>query len=517
LQGQIKKILIVGGGTAGWMTASMLTKRLDDVEITLIESSDIPTVGVGEATIIQMNFFLNEMGLVENDWMPACNATYKEGIYFKNFYQKDVDYWNPFQPLGIETTDYWIHKYHKENLDPNSYFDYCFSNTVRNRNNRIDIETKINRDKIRNVFYTYHLEASLFAQHLKAKIALPGGVKHIVDDVTEVHLAEDGSVSGIETTANGTLTADLYVDCSGFRSMILGGKLDEPFDDYNDRLPNDRAIALRIPYEDRDSEMHPYTSATALDAGWVWNIPLWHRVGTGYVYSSQYKSQDDAELEFRQHLGEDRVKDLNAHHIRMRIGKFRRSWVKNVVGIGLAGGFIEPLESTGIELAQLGAGFLSWLLKKNASNRSISQHIYNAKMQSVYDEVSDYIHLHYLLSDREDTDYWRDQKYSDAEIRFNIIAKLTRREASFANNEQGDVFSNTAWNVLLIGMRQIPLAEIVSRSRQLDPKKFEMANKAMEENFRMAKKQAEINPKNPSHHEYLSNTVYKGLGTEGTT
>ena len=292
--------------------------------------------------------------------------------------------------------------------------------------------------------------------------------------------------------------------------MLLNGAMKQPFIDFNDRLPNDRAIAIRMPYQDRDKEMHPYTSATALDAGWVWNIPLWHRIGTGYVYSSQYKSEDDAELEFRQHLGEDRVKDLNAHHIRMRIGKYEQTWTKNVVGIGLAGGFVEPLESTGIELAQLGAGFLSWLLKKNPSNRAISQHIYNAKMQSVYDEVSEYIRLHYILTNREDTDYWRDQKYSDTEIPFNIIAKLTRREATFSNNETGDVFSNTAWNVLLIGMRHIPLAEIFNRSRPIDPKKYAMANKAMVANLQKAKKEAAIDPKNPTHHEYLSKTVYKG-------
>nr|QZN83601.1 flavin-dependent halogenase [uncultured bacterium] len=517
MQGQIKNILIVGGGTAGWMTACMLSKRLDDINITLIESSDIPTVGVGEATIIQMNFFLREMGLTENDWMPSCNATYKEGIYFENFYRNGEHYWNPFQPLGVESTDYWIHKYYKENLSPDSYFDYCFSNTVRNSNNRIDLETKINQDQIRNVFYTYHLDASLFAQHLKAKVALPGGVKHIVDNVTEVNLAEDGSVSGIETGANGTLNADLYVDCSGFRSLLLGDKLGEPFIDYNDRLPNDRAIAIRMPYEDRDKEMHPYTSATALEAGWVWNIPLWHRIGTGYVYSSQYKSEDDAEFEFRQHLGEDRVKDLQAHHIKMRIGKYECPWKKNVVGIGLAGGFVEPLESTGIELAQLGAGFLSWYLKKSPTNRAISQKLYNAKMQSVYDEVSDYIQLHYVLTDREDTEYWRDQKYTEADIRTSVLHKLTRRDASFSFDETGDVFSNTAWNALLIGMRQIPVHDIFSRSRPIDPNKFAMANKAMEDNYRKAKQQAVAvsgGVKNPTHHEYLAKTVYKGIEIE---
>lgn len=514
MDGHIKKILIVGGGTSGWMTACLLAKRLENIEITLIESSEIPTVGVGEATIVQMNIFLREMGLIEKDWMPACNATYKEGIRFQDFYQKGSHYWHPFQPIKLELTDYWIHKYHQEGLSVDSYFDYCYSNTVRNQNNRIDIETKINLDKIRNVFYTYHLDAGLFAQHLKTSIAIPGGVKHIVDDVTEVNLAEDGSVSGIETGANGALKADLYVDCSGFRSLLLGDKLGDPYIDYNDRIPNDRAIAVRMPYQDRGREMRPYTGATALDAGWVWNIPLWQRIGTGYVYSSSYKSEEEAERELRQHLGEERVQDLPFHHIRMKIGKYKNSWKKNVVAIGLAAGFIEPLESTGIELAQLGAAFLSWFLKKNCSSRTISQRLYNSKMQSVYDEIADYIQLHYILTDREDTDYWRDQKYSDAEVRFNVLAKLTRRESSYSFDESGDLFSNSAWNSILIGMRMIPLPEIFARSHPIDPVKYAAVNKSMEENFRKAKRQAVAisnGVKNPSHYEYLSKTVYKNV------
>ena len=514
MNGPIKKILIVGGGTSGWMTACLLCKRVKNVEITLVESSDIPTVGVGEATIIQMNYFLKEMGLKEKDWMPSCNATYKEGIYFENFYQKGAHYWHPFQQVNLEVTDYWIHKYYKERLSVDSYFDYCYSNTVRNKNNRINLENKINLDKIHNVDYTYHLDASLFAQHLKSFVALPGGVKHLVDDVTGVNLDEDGSVSGVETDANGTLSADLYVDCSGFRSLLLGDKLKEPYLDYHDRIPNDRAIAVRIPYQDRDREMHPFTSATALDAGWVWNIPLWHRIGTGYVYSSEYKSEDEAEQELRLHLGEDRVKDLPFHHIPMKIGKYQNTWKKNVVAIGLSAGFIEPLESTGIELAQLGAGILSLYLKNHCSNRSASQQLYNVKMQSVFDEISDYIQLHYVLTDREDTDYWRDQKYSSTEIRRDVLAKLARRESSYSLDETGDLFSNTAWNSILIGMRMIPLPDVF---RQVNPNKYAAANKAMEENLRKAKRQAvgyADGVKNPSHYEYLAETVYKNVKSE---
>ena len=507
----------MGGGTSGWMTACLLSKRLNNVEITLIESSDIPTVGVGEATIIQMNYFLREMGLNERDWMPACNATYKEGIYFQDFYQKGAHYWHPFQVANLEVTDYWIHKYYRENLSVDSYFDYCYSNTVRNQNNRINLENKVNLDMVQNIDYTYHLDAGLFAQHLKSFIALPGGVNHIVDEVTEVNLDEDGSVSGVETGANGTLTADLYVDCSGFRSLLLGDKLNQPYLDYQNRIPNDRAIAVRVPYQDRDREMHPFTSATALDAGWVWNIPLWHRIGTGYVYSSAYQSEQEAEQELRLHLGEDRVADLPFHHIRMKIGKYQDSWTKNVVAIGLAAGFIEPLESTGIELAQLGADMLSLYLKNHCSNRSVSQQLYNIKMQSVYDEIADYIQLHYVLTDREDTDYWRDQKYSGTGMRQDVLARLSRRESSYSIDEAGDLFSNTAWNSILIGMRMLPLPDVF---RHVDAGKFAVVNKAMEENLRKAKRQAvgiSDGVKNPSHFEYLAETIYKNIECEQPT
>ncbi len=517
MYGQIKSILIVGGGTSGWITACILSKHLDDVEITLVESSDIPTIGVGEATIIHLNDFLHAMGLKEGNWMPYCNATYKEGIYFRDFYQKGAQYWHPFQYIHPELTDIWIHKYYKEGLSVDSYFDYCYSNTVRNKNNRIDLESKHDRDKTRGFLYTYHLDAGLFADHLKKFVAIPNGVKHIVDDVTDAKLAEDGSISGIETTSNGTLTAELYVDCSGFKSMLLGGKLQEPYLDYNHRIPNDRAIAVRIPYQDRDREMNPFTSATALDAGWVWNIPLWHRIGTGYVYSSQYKSEDEAELELRRHLGEERVKDLPFHHIRMKIGKFEKTWKKNVVAIGLAGGFIEPLESTGIELAQLGAEYLCRCLKTSRSNRLVSQQLYNTKMQGVYDETADYIQLHYILTDREDTDYWRDQKYSENEMQLNVVGKLFRREASYSSDETGVLFSNTAWNSILIGMRMIPVRDVFEKYKPLDKERYASASKLMEKNFRIAKEQAadySNGVKNPSHFEFLSEHVYKNYESQ---
>lgn len=507
---KIQNILIVGGGTAGWMAACILGKRVPDMNITLIESSDVPTVGVGEATIVRMARFLSDMGLGEKDWMTACNATYKEGIFFSGFHSKGTHYWHPFQTVSTDVTDMWLHRYYQERLEVNSYFDMCYSNTVRNGRNRINLENKVNLDKIQQINYTYHLDAGRFAQHLKENIAKPAGVKHIVDNVIDVEMAENGWVAGIVTAGNGTLKADLYVDCTGFQSLLLQGKLKEEFVSYLDKLPNDRAIAMRVPYSDPNQEMHPFTSATALDAGWVWKIPLWHRLGTGYVYSSRYKTESEAEEELRRHLGEERVKDLQAHHIKMRIGRCARTWRHNVVAIGLAAGFVEPLESTGIELAQLGAEFLADSLLERPSNASICQRVYNAKMQVVYDEIADYIQLHYILTNREDTPYWYDQKYSDAPLRHETLAKLVRREVSFASDESGDVFSNTSWNCILIGMRKLPLRANMHR---VDGSKYREACKAMDENFRASKRQSvEIygGRKNPTHFEFLSSTVYQG-------
>lgn len=501
---RISTVLIVGGGTAGWMSACILSRRCPDLDITLIESSDIPTVGVGEATIIHMTDFLKEMNLKETDWMTGCNATYKEGICFRNFYEPGKHYWHPFQSINLQATDYWLQKHYTEGCGIDSYFDYCYSNTVRNTRNRINLENKINFDEIRSINYTYHLDAGLFAQFLKQNIARPAGVRHVVDDVTEVELDETGFVDHVRTRGHGELRADLYIDCSGFRSLLLGKTLGEPFEDYLQKVPNDRAIAVRVPYEDKDAELRPYTSATALSAGWVWNIPLWHRLGTGYVFSSHYLSPEDAEAELRRHLGEERVRNLDFHHIRMRIGRFRDTWRNNVAAIGLAAGFIEPLESTGIELAQLGAEELAQYLRTRPSNAFVNRRLYNEKMRIVYNEIVDYIQLHYILTNREDTPYWRDQKYGERPLSDELLGKLARREGSFARDESGHVFSNTAWNCILIGMRRLPPKENLPAP---DPATLADASRQLEANHRRALEQAQAGP---THREYLAEHIYAG-------
>lgn len=502
---RIDKVLIVGGGTAGWMTASMLCRRRPQLSVTVVESPSVPKVGVGEATIIQMTEFLRDMGLGERDWMRGCNATYKEGIHFQHFLRQDIDYWHPFQNIQRELTDFWLHRYYREGLGPQQYFEHCFSNTVLNAANRVNVENKVNFDRVRQVSYSYHLDATRFGEFLKERIALPAGVAHVVDEVTEVVVGEDGFVDCVRSAGHGELRADLYVDCTGFRSLLLGQALGGEFIDYTDKLPNDRAIAVRMPYRDKEAELHPYTSATALEAGWVWNIPLWSRVGTGYVYSSAHKNRDQAEAELRRHLGEARVKDLDFHHIDMRIGRRRHPWHNNVVAVGLASGFIEPLESTGIELIQVGADFLCYYLESRDDNSAVTRVLYNKKMQIVYDEIADYIQLHFILSEREDTAYWRALKYDLHPLRDELLATLLRYESSFAQPPEGHVFLDTAWCALLMGFRQFPTR---ANLRPLDPESVPAANRFMDENLRHARESIASDSGYPSHHQFLRKHIY---------
>ncbi len=503
---EIRRVTIVGGGTSGWMTASLLAKHLGDaLEITLVESAAVPTVGVGEATIIHMTAFLKAMGLSERDWMRACNATYKEGIRFRDFYDVGHAYWHPFQDAvdGPHITNFWVYRHLTEGLSHDSYFELCYPNTVRNAANRVNEASKTNFDAVRDVAdYTYHLEATAFHALLRDRIALPLGVRHVVDDVTDVRVGPAGDVEAVVTRGHGELTADLFVDCTGFRSLLIEGALGEAFEDRTDVLPNDRAIAARVPYVDADDEMHPYTTATALDAGWAWHIPLHSRIGAGYVYASRYRSPDEAEAEFRRHLGEERVRDVEMHHIQMRVGHHRRAWVGNVVAIGLAMGFVEPLESTGIELSQIGAEYLLWALGIRRESSFVTRRLYNRAVIERYAEIIDFLQLHYALTNREDTEYWRDLKHREHAMRPGLEEKLIRYRRGFNEAEPAPVFKETSWHTLLVGYRFIPRLTDIGVPRAADLSRMRAI---MDESRRVAAEQAKAQA---SHRAFLSEHIY---------
>ena len=474
-KGKVEKIAIIGGGSAGWMTAAGLKKSLPDIEISLVESSEIPVVGVGEATIFTLNFFLRFLGLKESEWMAACNASYKYAIRYDNWHEQGDSYWHPFESLPkFHSEQHLAHFWHQINNSTHSpkprssLYSDCFLCVDLLKQNRIFRQPGApdhrpdkycfrvgNSKQEQFVSYAYHFDAGLFGEYLKNTVAKPNGVLHIIDEITQVHCHENGFIEYLDTKSGAKVSADLFIDCTGFDALLIDKALGEPFDSYSDSLFCDRAIAMQVPYEDRVSELRPYTTATALTAGWVWNIPLRHRIGTGYVYCSGFKDNDQAELEYRRHLGEDRVKDISARHLDMRIGKHRRTWLNNCVAIGLSAGFVEPLESTGLHFIYQSVVLLADALRGGFFN-SGNIRAFNFDVTTMMEEVRDFLSIHYALTNREDSEFWREVKYNTV-LTGLIPSVLSRSLLHFPMRRRGTVFSSpSSWVCILNGMNYLP-------------------------------------------------------------
>jgi tryptophan halogenase len=509
----VKKIVIVGGGSAGWITAAHLCTRLENVEITLIESSDIPIVGVGESTIVPMVNFMRSLGLEESDWMRECDATYKSAIRFKNFHNtEDPAFWYPFEPMNVVANRPLNRFWHNKHLtDPDyndrfSFYDYCFVTPEFCRNNKT-------LRSITEAGPAYHLDAGKLGEFLM-KYSTKKGVTRVIDTIRGVKLTREGTIRSLKRDGGPELEGDLFIDCTGFRSLLLGKTLEEPFDYYYDYLFNNKAVALRYPYQDPDEEMFSYTNCTAISSGWVWQIPLYERMGSGYVYCDRHKSQDDAELELKQFLGFDRLKDLEARHIDIRVGKHQRTWVKNCIGIGLSSGFIEPLESTGLFIAQHQAETLGHILADGRCDYNAGDvKVYNDTQTELYERIRDFLICHYALTNREDTPYWREVKY-ETRIPDSLadILRLSRMQipdapvvAQFHPANFGDHSFTGGWQSILIGMNYMPADldqfrfatgpfedQIVRNMGQADKRTQEM------QQFRNTQV-----PELPSHYEYL--------------
>jgi tryptophan halogenase len=427
----IRNIVIVGGGSSGWMTASYLNKALgDSVEITLVESSNIKTIGVGEATFSTIKLFFDYLDLEEYEWMPPCQAAYKIAIKFVNWNAEKRHFYHPFQRYetvrGFHLGDWWYSLREKENLGP---FDYsCFVIPAICDNNRSPrfLDGTVFDQKVHDQFrperafqknvladlkiqypYAYHFNAALLADFL-CEFAQKRGVKQVIDDVTHIELDKDGSIAYIKTKENGNISGDLFIDCTGFRGLLINQTLGEKFIPFADSLLCDSAVAFQIPKNIERDGIQPYTTATALSSGWVWNIPLYGRDGTGYVYSSAFLTKEQAEREFREYIG-PASDGLNPNHIKMRVGRNTNSWVKNCVAIGLSSGFVEPLESTGIFFIQHGIEELV----AHLPNRTIDDGMrasYNRSIAECIDGVREFLTLHYCTSTRVDTPFWKATK-----------------------------------------------------------------------------------------------------------
>ncbi|MEU4769919.1 tryptophan halogenase family protein [Actinosynnema sp. NPDC023794] len=422
----LNNVVIVGGGTSGWMTASYLRAAFGDrVSVTLVESARVGTIGVGEATFSTVRHFFEFLGLDEREWMPACHATYKLGIRFENWREPGHHFYHPFERIrvvdGFPLTDWWLRQQPSERFDEDCFLiaSLCeaksspryldgtlFEQEFAERGDGRTYRTTL-AEQNTQFPYAYHFDASLLADYL-TRYATARGVRHVVDDVVDITLDERGWISHVLTKEHGPIEGDLFIDCTGFRGLLLNQALGVPFQSYQDTLPNDRAVALRVPVDMEERGLRPCTTATAMDAGWIWTIPLFGRIGTGYVYASDYCEPEEAEAALRGFVG-PAAEDLEANHIRMRIGRSAESWVANCVAIGLSSGFVEPLESTGIffiqhAIEQLVKHFPAegWDEGQRAS--------YNRVVGRCMDGVREFLVLHYHAAARTDNRYWRDAK-----------------------------------------------------------------------------------------------------------
>ena len=418
----LNKIVVVGGGSAGWMSAATMVRAFPDKEIVVIESPDYPIVGVGESTLGAITGWANWIGIDEKDFMPATDAVYKMSIKFTDFYKKDAGGFHyPFGQPFLDGTinglnDWHIKKAKFPELEVADYARTFFPALTLAEQNKLSWNES---GKLGNFNFkktvAYHFDATKFGQWLKNNYCVPRGVTVIPQTVESVNTNEAG-IESLVLTDGSLVTADLFIDCTGFKSMLLEGALEEPWDDFGHMLPNNSAWATRIPYTDKEKEMEPYTNCTAIHNGWVWNIPSWERIGTGYVFSDKYVSKEEALQEFKDHLRSDKMtihdpnRDVESFEyklINFRVGIHRRTFVKNVVAIGFAAGFIEPLESNGLFTVH---EFLDKLVKV-LGHGSISQwdrDIYNSTTRRQYLGFKEFIAQHYALSKRDDTQYWRD-------------------------------------------------------------------------------------------------------------
>ncbi len=459
----VQRIVIVGGGTAGWLSAVFLDRALNAAggsrcSITLIESSDIGTIGVGEATVPSIKNTFRLCGIEENAWMRACNATFKLAIRFSGWRGADRDdvYWHPFGPLpdvdGLPLSQFW-HQRHLQG-DVGSYDKTCFRAVPVCEGRRAPKEVG-DAQYEGAVEYAYHLDAGLLATYLK-QLGKGRGVRHVVDTVSTVAQASDGSVTHLVTKEHGMLAGDLFIDCSGFSGLLINQTLGEPFISFSDALLCDSAIAMPIPTDDERFGIEPYTTARALSAGWAWRTPLYGRSGNGYVYSSAFVDRDRAETEFRRHLG-TASDGVEARHLRMRVGRTRRSWVKNCLSIGLSSGFIEPLESTGIWFIEMALYHLLYHFPTKRCDESVIAH-YNGLMKKHYEQVRDFIVLHYLTTDRQDTPFWRANRENTA-LPDSLQANLALWRSILPSHdrlEDRGFFKDLSFVAILAGMRKLP-------------------------------------------------------------
>lgn len=448
----IQKVIIVGGGSAGWMTAAMMSRTLGkNLDITLIESDDIATVGVGEATIPPIQQFNQILGIDENEFLAATQGTFKLAIQFENWGQIGESYMHTFGGIGkdlgsIDFHHYWLRSLQEEL--PSSYWDYSL-NYQAAKSNKFNILDYIEGTQLAGLIRAYHFDAGLYAKYLR-KYSEPKGVKRVEGQIIDSKICPDsGYVQSVTLKDGKELLADLFIDCSGFRALLIEQALKTGYEDWSQWLPCDRAIA--IPTKSV-KPLVPYTRSIAHEAGWQWRIPLQHRTGNGLVYCSDFLEQDKALDTLMSNLDAEPLKDPN--FIRFQTGRRKKQWNKNVVSIGLSSGFLEPLESTSLHLIQSGVVRLVKMFPRMRIEKSLVDE-YNQQSKLEFEQIRDFIILHYHQNQRTDSEFWT--RCREMSIPDSLRHKIELfRSSGHVHREKSDLFTEIAWYQVMMGQNLLP-------------------------------------------------------------
>ncbi|MEH6735313.1 MAG: tryptophan halogenase family protein [Shewanella sp.] len=460
----IKNIVIVGGGTSGWMTAAMLAKLFKtQLNITLIESDTIGTIGVGEATIPPLQIFNSILGISEKDFIKATQATFKLGIEFENWHQQGDAYMHAFGNIGRDLGftsfhHYWLSaqancsQQNQNSFNANDFWQYSLNYQAAKHNKFQPIQS-IAQAQMSGITHAYHFDASLYANLLR-QYSTQRGVTRIEGTITSTQLTNDGSIDSITLQNGDCINGDLFIDCSGFSALLIEKALGVEYEKWQHWLPCDSAYA--VPSEST-SPVTPYTKATAHDAGWQWRIPLQHRTGNGIVYSSKHMSDEQAKQHLLANL--DGKPLAEPRKITFTTGRRVKQWHKNCVAIGLSSGFLEPLESTSLHLVQSAIIRLTKLFPRNSIQaQQIDE--FNRQSQTEFEQIRDFIILHYHLNAKQSADgeqgLW--QQCRDMDIPASLQRKIDLfKSTATVFRHQDELFTEAAWIQVMLGQGIIPL------------------------------------------------------------
>ena len=461
---RIRKIVIVGGGTAGWMTAAAMAKLLgrDYGDITLVESDDIGIVGVGEATIPQIGIYNRMLGLDEDEFIRKTQGSFKLGIQFVDWGKKGHTYFHPFGPFGVDMEGVSFHAYWQRlHLagDPHRLEDYSLQ-AVAAAQNRFMRAIDAGRSPLSKIAYAFHFDAGLYARFLRGFAEERGVVRREGKIVDVEQRAEDGFIQAVKLESGERIEGELFIDCSGFRGLLIEQTLKTGYEDWTHWLPCDRAAA--VPCESVP-DFTPYTRSTARDAGWQWRIPLQHRTGNGYVYSSNHITDDQAAETLLSNLDGKPLAD--PRFLRFVTGRRKQAWVRNVVAIGLSSGFIEPLESTSIHLIQSGIAKLMQMFPDKRFEPADRER-FNRMTQVETEQVRDFIILHYHLTERDDTPFWDRCRTMDVPDSLKEKYRLFEGYGRIFR-ENDELFNDTSWMAVMVGQGMKargydPVADVLS-------------------------------------------------------